>query len=464
MLNNINQLKRPEEVIKDVSIYCPQLSPIAAAVRIGVLGLSLAHGISQAATLEVDSNQDNQVGDGLCTLREAIAAINAGVSGADCAGSDFGVNDTINFAVGLDSNTITLGGTELMIAASKSLTIDASSIDGGITVDANQQSRVFSLADTSALTVQNTTITGGNETNGGGIYASGADLVLTDSTVSANAATAQGGGIYAYDGTLELNNSVISQNTAPEGGGVFSTYNNDLTLTDSTVSGNTATTASGGGIYCYNGCSTTLSGSTVSGNSATDAGGGIYSDSSGSTTISNSTISSNMATGQAGGIYLYDGNVEFKNTTIADNYAMGVYAGGIVNGGATITLTNTLIGNNVANDSADGDCSLQAGTITPDAATIIEDGNCNAIRSGNPGLNGLGDNGGPTQTHTLTIGSIARNTGILANCETNDQRGNLRDDGDGACDVGSVEFISSDDDTIIIVIPLGQNRAVSVPL
>lgn len=445
----------------------PKLTPLSIAIRASVLGLGLMHGVSQAATLEVTSHLDNETPNGLCTLREAVARINAGMASGDCGGTDFGVNDLITFNAGLASSTITLNGTELAVAASIDLNIDASAINGGITIDADQQSRVLSLGDTTVLTLDSVTVTGGSETNGGGINANGSDLTLKNSTVSGNSATLNGGGIYAYDGSVTLTDSAVSDNTSvQEGGGIYSTYNNGLSMADSTVSGNSATTGSGGGVYCTDGCDVTLSGSTVSGNSAGDAGGGIYADTSGTITITNSTISGNMSTSQGGGIQVYDGTIELDNTTVAKNSSVSAYAGGLVVNGNTVTATlnNSILADNSANDTPNQDCGLLYGTVTPDNATIIENGNCNAVRSGNPGLGNLGNNGGPTQTHTISAGSIARNTGILATCETNDQRGILRDNGDGACDVGSVEFISSDDDSIILIIPLGGTRAVAVPL
>jgi hypothetical protein len=62
-----------------------------------------------------------------------------------------------------------------------------------------------------------------------------------------------------------------------------------------------------------------------------------------------------------------------------------------------------------------------------------------------PRLDSLADNGGPTQTHALQIGSPALNTGNPAvpgsggnACEPTDQRGFLRP-ADGNCDIGAFE-------------------------
>jgi len=108
--------------------------------------------------------------DGLISLREAIAYANAG--------------DTITFAPELYGKTITLNGNELYI--DKNITIDAS--DMNITINADQKSRVFSIVGCD-VTLVVLTITGGNATNGGGIYVKNAVLSLMDSEVIGNKST-----------------------------------------------------------------------------------------------------------------------------------------------------------------------------------------------------------------------------------------------------------------------------------
>ena len=61
------------------------------------------------------------------------------------------------------------------------------------------------------LTITNSTISGNQANNGGGIYNSGT-LTITSSTVSTNT-TGLGGGIYNNGGTLTIVNSTISGNS-----------------------------------------------------------------------------------------------------------------------------------------------------------------------------------------------------------------------------------------------------------
>jgi PKD repeat protein len=73
--------------------------------------------------------------------------------------------------------------------------------------------------------------------------------------------------------------------------------------------------------------------------------------------------------------------------------------------------------------------------------------------TGDPGLLPLADNGGPTQTHALPVGSIALDVGN-ANGHLTDQRGLLRIAGAGA-DIGAYE-------AVILLTPVVTNAATTV--
>ena len=78
---------------------------------------------AQAANQIVSNLNDSGSG----SLRQAVS---------DAVGGD-----TITFNPGLNGQTITLGGSEILI--DKAITIDASDLPDGLTVDANEGSRVF---------------------------------------------------------------------------------------------------------------------------------------------------------------------------------------------------------------------------------------------------------------------------------------------------------------------------------
>ena len=294
--------------------------------------------------------------DDILSLREAIGRAQAG--------------DTITFDASLAGRTITLSGSELSV--DKGITIDANGI-GGMTINANSKSRVFSVSGGTAdapVELISLTITSGNSyygiswegfadwvkyadgsysVKGGGIYNSGT-LTLTSCTVSGNNAGidiqedpdidfprsyggfyAYGGGIYS-NGTLMMTNCTVSGNTVgvvvtdadshfnscSYGGGIYnSTYSSTLMMTNCTVAGNTAIGDYGYGYSC---------------------GGGIYKG-KGTLTLTNCTVSENSANGY------YD-----------DDYGGGSYGGGIYNdlySSTTIKLYNTIIARNTARSSGD---------------------------------------------------------------------------------------------------------------
>lgn len=467
----------------------------------------LSHG-AQAATITVNNLGD--AGEG-CTLREAIERINlSGEVDNGCSSqfTAFGTNDTITFA---NPGTIVLGGEQGELLIEKSVSINASAVSG-VTIDANQNSRVMRTDNETSVTLTNLTLTGGSASgNGGAIFGGeGVELTMVDSTATGNESGGFGGGLYVSgyessvnivnsefsnnvtrnDGgaiylyqsggnTLTLTNSTVVNNVATrdEGGGIWSGgYDDVISLTDSVLMNNTAGTQ-GGGIYLNQG-TLTLSNTSISGNSSTESGGGIYGDDGPTITVLNSTISGNSTAEQGGGIFAGAGSLSLTNSTVsgntADRQGGGIFAGDTAalshttvannTGGAgyfgagvyssgELTLTNSIL----AGSMGRADCA-DFGSVIIDAQSIVEDGNCDAQRYGDPGLLPLANNGGPTLTHALASDSIAINTGNNGTCLARDQRGFARND--RACDVGAFEV---QDDGGFFVIPLKNGKVVVVP-
>jgi hypothetical protein len=215
-----------------------------------------------------------------------------------------------------------------------------------------------------------------------------------------------GGGI-DNAGNLAISNSTLADNSASSGGGIDNAYNaGTLTVSNSTVVSNFALVVAGiGGI-----------------------GGGI--SNSGMLAIVNSTLANNSAAAHGGGI-ASGGTLTAVNDTIADNMVGGSSSGGGLDAyGGTATLDNTIV---VGNTHAGAPDEI-AGTVSSSSASNLigtggagglTDGiNGNQVGLANPGLAALADNGGPTQTIALLLGSpaIDRGSNLLAVDPTTDLR------------------------------------------
>ena len=332
------------------------------------------------AVITVDSLADNMVVDGSITLREAIQAANtdASVDGSVAGSGD----DTIEFSAALSGETITLSGADLEIT--EAVTIDATSLAVGVTIDADELSRIFSITATSGdFVFAGLTITGGKTTGDNGsfpiitnLFSGGAIRSLTTGNLTIDQSTVRG-------------NS--TEGTFVDGGGIYSS--GDVTLTSSTISGNSATgiSANGGGIHAYG--DVMLTSSTVSGNSTT---GGVF--------------------GGGGGI-LSHGVVVLTSSTVTDNHtnSSSSTGGGIWNDDDTITITNSIVVGNTAGGGSP-DIDPGTGTFAIDFSLLGTAVNPDAGGTGNlfndtPFLGALADNGGPTETHALLVSSPAINAG-----------------------------------------------------
>jgi hypothetical protein len=103
-----------------------------------------------------------------------------------------------------------------------------------------------------------------------------------------------------------------------------------------------------------------------------------------------------------------------------------------------LSVENTIVS---AGSTAGGsNCS---GTVTSQGHNIESGTDCGFTGSGDrqntdPKLGPLQDNGGPTQTQVVQVGSPVIDAGNTADCPTTDQRGVTRPQGP-ACDIGAVE-------------------------
>ena len=420
--------------------------------------IALASVSAQSAILVVTNTNDSGTG----SLRDTIAAASDG--------------DTIQFDAALNGQTITLTSATLLI--SKNLTVDGP----GATQLTVQRSTAngtpaFGIFEIGGdVTIAGLTIANGNAEAGGGISSGGGSVTIANCVVSGNSSSnilhpgSDGGGGILCGGhglgrsTVSIINCTISGNSSTSGGGIetlgpgFYGYQGAVvTIANSTISGNSAASL-GGGIY--NGGEMTVTNSTISANTATvdesGGGGGIYNY--GKLTVINSTISGNSATlgggvKSTGGFFLIPLALTFTNTTISGNSANeggGIYAAGSAN-----TSRNTIIALNTSPNGPD-----MNGQLTSEGFNLIGNNSGATISPAQPSdqigtpaspidplLGPLQNNGGPTFTHALLVGSPAIDQGESSGSMT-DQRRFIRPvdfpdianvtGGDGA-DIGALE-------------------------
>ena len=141
------------------------------------------------------------------------------------------------------------------------------------------------------------------------------------------------------------------------------------------------------------------------------------------TTVSGNTVLSSASPGPA----VYARDLVLENSTIAHNTGAGI-------GGPTV-MRNSILSDNTANN-----CYSGAIIITHEGGNVSDDSSCGTVFDltiGNPVLGPLADNGGPSKTHALLVGSVAINNGSSCTVAM-DQRYAPRD---SVCDNGAYEFI-----------------------
>jgi hypothetical protein len=295
------------------------------------------------------------------TLPSTIwTVLNANDSGpgslrADIAAAQNG--DTINFDSSLAGQTITLTGGPLNIT--NSVRIDASSLQGGLTISGGGGSRGFNIIGDwhtntgPTVVMDNLTITGGKEasqsSSGGGILNEyGSNLTLTNCTVENNQAPQNGGGIENDSSAiLTLNGCTISANiSGTGGGGVDNNDGSTLSATNSTFTGNAENSPSrwGGGILNENSSMLTLSGCQISDNQGPCSGIGLANMFNSTAQLSNCWIDANQVPAGTSGPIGGGGILNYSSSTIALDHCSVTnnsdsQGGGILSAGRQLTLS-----------------------------------------------------------------------------------------------------------------------------
>lgn len=272
---------------------------------------------------------------------------------------------------------------------------------------------------------------------GGGIFNDRASASLSGLSITNNTS----GGIHnagAITAKLTLSQSTIMSNTATSGAGIFNSgLGTDVYINETRISNNHASLAGGG---VYNSGKMTIEKSTIDHNQARSGGGVDHRG--GSLHMTNDTIGGNSVTDNGGGIHNAFG-IFLTNVTLVANTAQG-NGGGIFNNEANAYPKNTII---ALNQATDGNCSnSEFANLVSQGHNLDDDNTCSLTAMGDlanldPVLGPLQDNGGPTHTNALLVGSPAIDKGNHDGCPSTDQRGVARPQG-SACDIGAYEFIS----------------------
>ncbi len=329
-----------------------------------IIGAATANAATWTVTKA--ANSSDNVCDADCSLREAVF-------NADSL-------DTVNFSPALIGQTITLGGSEIVIT--KRIIIDGFLNNPNVAfISGSNTSGIFRVQTGGALDLRNAILVQGN--------------AFADPNIAGD-----GGAIFAEDGvSVSLDRVAVRGNTANFSGAI-SLRSGTHHIINSSFTGNSANSCTaigntGGNLYMAN--------VTVSGNFDSDIedlnGAGAICNGGGNLTIRNSTIVYNSAR-TSGGIFTgQGGSLNIGNTIVAQN-TVTVNSPDIHFGG---TGTITSVGGNLIGDLG----NVPAGTfIQPNDISGV-----NPLLAPTNSLQG----GHPVITHPLQAGSPARNGGINAN-------------------------------------------------
>ena len=318
-------------------------------------------------------------GNGL-SLREAIGLANRN-------GENFLIleDDSADFGTGggeEDGDTITFAtdlATRLLIDSTFTITDDLS-IDGNLTIDAQDADRIFTIITYDApgsgsVTLKGLRLENGNAPDGGAIYYDGSDPVDLDTIIIINSTAGIGGAIVSYGSELLIRSCIIAGNSASTfndslGGAVYVGGISTVSVIDSTISVNTAKTSGGGIAIDFDGVLKLIGTSEITRNIAEgteydEGGGGIY-NSGGIidfTEFGIGTISSNTTSGSGGGI-LVDNEGTLNNIDTTDprgfRYVPFGANSAAIDGGGIAFINNTgpgttFIGAGFATNSAGRD-------------------------------------------------------------------------------------------------------------
>ncbi len=355
-----------------------RMSVLSTATAAVAAAICLAPGAASAATITPDVLSDEHTNNESCSLREAISIANTDSTATepDCAVTGGLGDDEVSLGTG--TYVLELLGLDNTNAAGD-LDVNPSGFAGDLTIDG---------ASATATTIDTHDGSGWTERVLDQVGGATSPLVVSDLTITGGNAIndEDGGGIQSSAGSLTLQSARVTDNDGESGAGI-NAEGSSLSIIDSTIDGNANPVNSGGGVLINGGFGSmpvTIDSSVIFENFATNGSGGGINATATTMTITDSLIADNVAaenTGsvQGGGILAADSfgggtsTVTVRGTTISGNEVVG----GTSRAGGGVAVESgsfTLVNSTVS----DNEALLSGGSA---GGILIEDGNVDLIQT-----------------------------------------------------------------------------------
>jgi hypothetical protein len=448
-------------------------------------------------------NSDTQISANVPACAGAGPIVATNPAGAVSSTSDFifqRQNAIVSALVETDLDTALCDGSNVTFSVSGTIVITSplviasdTTLDGtgqNVTISGNNSVGIFTVNPGVRLTLINLTIANGRVSSAGaGIYNNGGTVMVVNCTLRNNVAIGSsgggagaGGGIFNTNGgsVIIMGSTFTSNNVtggigstganglvqyavggtggnggAGEGGGIYSD-GGIVAITNCTFYGNQATGGQGGvggngynGYYYYYCCQYDAFGNCIQqciqyvygghggngGNGGSGYGGNLYNNSGGMTVI-NTTFADGSANPGVGGYPGLNGNLSSGYGVQGFNGSSG--GGNMGQGAGSSAFVNCIVANPATGGNYVGGAIIDSGNNLSSDATVPFT-NATSYINVNPNLGSLTNNGGPTLTLSLSLGSLAIDRGQTVGDLATDQRGLPRPSGSGF-DIGAYEF------------------------
>jgi hypothetical protein len=249
----------------------------------------------------------------------------------------------------------------------------------GITsIDGSGLNRILTIDNANQVYLSGISFTNGSAADvGGAISIDSTDVTINDcvvknSTAMGASATQGGGGIYNNAGMLTITGSMLDNNdatgTSGSGGAILNSGSGSVMVMNSTISNNTSQRAGGGIEGTSTGGKIMLTNVSLLDNATGPMpgnGGGLHVTGTDTVVVTGGTVSGNIADSEGGGLWNNGGFMSVTGTLIRNNIASGNAAdnggGGIFNNGGDMDITAI-----ITNNMADGTSGSGGGIFSTD--------------------------------------------------------------------------------------------------